>query len=173
MFDFLKDKSILLPIVEKTDILYTKFGILPNTITIFNSIIISNLILYGWMTNKYFFSFIFLMLRLILDGADGRISRKYKLGTRTGEIYDHISDSVFMGFIFFTFCYKSGFPIWYTLVITNTVIIICMILNFDNNLIFLSENIFGAGGSYDAYCTIMYIMAQCTIIFIDLYKNNF
>ena len=171
MTHFLKDKTLLLPIVEKTDILYTKCGILPNTITIFNSLIVSNIVLYGWMTNNYIFSFIFLMIRLILDGADGIIARKYKLGTQSGEVYDHISDSIFMGFIFFTFCYKLDLPIWCTLVISHLVMIVCMILNFNYDLIFLSEKIFGAGGSYDAYCTLLYILAQLCIISIDYYMK--
>jgi len=171
MTHFLKDKTLLLPIVEKTDILYTKFGILPNTITIFNSFIVSNIVLYGWMTNNYIFSFIFLMIRLILDGADGRIARKYKLGTQSGEVYDHISDSIFMGFIFFTFCYKLYLPIWCTLIVSHLVMIVCMIINFDDNLIFLSEKIFGAGGSYDAYCTLLYILAQIIIVSIDYFMK--
>jgi len=171
MTHFLKDKTLLLPIVEKSEILYTKFGILPNAITIFNSLVVSNMVLYGWMTNNYIFSFIFLMTRLILDGADGRIARKYKLGTQSGEVYDHISDSIFMGFIFFTFCYKLHLPIWCTLVISHLVMIVCMILNFDDNLIFLSEKIFGAGGSYDAYCTVLYILAQIIIVSIDYFMK--
>tara|TARA_B100001769_G_C22086512_1_gene585727 strand:- start:39 stop:554 length:516 start_codon:yes stop_codon:yes gene_type:complete len=171
MTHFLKDKTLLLPIVEKTDILYTKFGILPNTITIFNSLIVSNIVLYGWMTNNYIFSFIFLMIRLILDGADGIIARKYKLGTQSGEVYDHISDSIFMGFIFFTFCYKLCLPICCTLIISHLVMIVCMILNFNYDLIFLSEKIFGAGGSYDAYCTLLYILAQIIIVSIDYYMK--
>ena len=171
MTHLLKDKTLLLPIVEKCDILYTKFGIFPNAITIFNSLVVSNMVLYGWMTNNYVSSFIFLMIRLILDGTDGRIARKYKLGTHSGEVYDHISDSIFMGFIFFTFCYKLCLPIWCTLVVCHVVMIVCMILNFDDNLIFLSEKIFGAGGSYDAYCTLLYILAQLCIISIDYFMK--
>lgn len=111
------------------------------------------------------------MIRLILDGADGRIARKYKLGTQSGEVYDHISDSIFMGFIFFTFCYKLHLPIWCTVVISHLVMIVCMILNFNYDLIFLSEKIFGAGGSYDAYCTLLYILVQIIIVSIDYYMK--
>ena len=42
---YLTDRYLLLPIVEKTDFLYTKYKITPNAITIFNSLYISNMVL--------------------------------------------------------------------------------------------------------------------------------
>ena len=102
---YLTDKYILLPFVEKTDFLYTKYGITPNQITITNGLIITNFFLYYILNGNYSISSIFLFLRLLFDGSDGYIARKYKLYSKEGDIYDHISDSIFMGQLFMIFVY--------------------------------------------------------------------
>ena len=106
---YLTDKYILLPFVEKTDFLYTKYNITPNQITITNGLIITNFFLYFILNGNYCISSIFLFLRLLLDGSDGYIARKYKLYSKEGDIYDHISDSIFMGQLFMIFVYKLYF----------------------------------------------------------------
>ncbi len=170
MLDLLKDKNLLLPIVEKTDILYKKYKITPNAITLFNSLYVTNIILHQWIISNYYTSFLFLMIRLVLDGSDGYIARKYNLYSKEGEIYDHISDSIFLGYIYSTFAFKYGIPIEYVFLIGHTVMICSMIINYNKHLIFLSEKIFGGGGSYEAYCTLNYLMAHFTIMLIDIYS---
>lgn len=168
---YLTDKYILLPFVEKTDFLYTKYSITPNQITITNGLIITNFFLYFILNGNYCISSIFLFLRLLLDGSDGYIARKYKLYSKEGDIYDHISDSIFMGQLFMIFVYKLYFHIKYIFVIGNIIMIGSMIGNYDKNLYWLSEKIFGAGGNYDGYCSLNYIMAFFTIMFLDYYMQ--
>lgn len=167
MLELIKDKNLLLPIVKKSDILYTKYSIKPNTITLFNGLIVTNLLLYAWMSKKHLLSIFFLYSRLILDGVDGYIARNHNQYTKNGEIYDHISDSVFMGYIFMTFLYKLKYNIIEVFIVGDIVMILSMYSNFDDNAKIISKKILGAGGSYDAYCTLNYIMAQLTIILID------
>tara|TARA_Y100000768_G_C23937323_1_gene663215 strand:+ start:447 stop:959 length:513 start_codon:yes stop_codon:yes gene_type:complete len=168
MTTYLTDEYLLLPFVEKTDFLYTSYGLIPNIITLFNSLIVSNFILYFWIISNHILSTFFLFTRLILDGTDGYIARKYNLYSKEGDIYDHISDSVFLGYIFYIIFYKLYLPQEYLLVVSNSVIIISVILNYEKSLYFLGEKIFGSGGLYTGYCTLSYIIIQLFIIYIDL-----
>ena len=171
MHKYLTDRYSLLPIVEKTDFLYTKYNLTPNTITIFNSLIITNFLLYFWLSSQCLMSSLFLFGRLILDGVDGNIARKYKLYTKNGEIYDHMSDSIFLGYIFFVFTYKLQLQIEIIVLLSYTIMILSMLINFEHKLQIVAKKILGAGGSYDGYCTLNYFLAHLIIILID-YHNN-
>jgi phosphatidylglycerophosphate synthase len=164
---YLTDRYLLLPIVEKTDFLYTKYKITPNAITIFNSLYISNMVLYNWMVSNYFLSSIFLFIRLLLDGVDGYIARKYNLLTKEGEMYDHGGDSIFIGYTCMTMLYKLHFTGATMFIAGNTAMVTCMIINFNVGLQYLAIKIFGAGGNYDSYCSLMAFMTQAFIMLID------
>ena len=164
----LNDSNLLLPIVEKTTILYTKYNIKPNTITLFNGFIISNFIIYCWINCQYLLSTLFLFIRLILDGADGMIARKYNLQSKKGEIYDHVGDSIFIGYILITLCHKLHIDPIFTYLASHTVMLLCLIINFEEKLTWLGEKVFGAGGNYSSYCTIHYLLLQLTILAIDM-----
>ena len=68
--NYLKDEYLLKPLVKKTDILYTVFGMKPNTITLINAFVVTGFLFYYWYIDNFFYSFIFLFLRNLLDGAD-------------------------------------------------------------------------------------------------------
>ena len=93
------DKIILYPLINKSDFLYKEYNLLPNDITLINNLIVTPLTLYFLYKKKLKLSFVFLYMRAYLDGVDGYIARKYKKGTKLGEIYDHVSDSIYSGFI--------------------------------------------------------------------------
>jgi phosphatidylglycerophosphate synthase len=156
MIHLLKDKYLLLPFVEKTDFLYTIFGLTPNLITIFNGLVISSFLLYYWILDQFWISFFLLFIRNILDGVDGYIARKYKLVSKNGEIYDHICDSIFIGFSAMILLIKLEYSFAISSFLGQSIIIISMIINFSDNLFWIAENIVGAGGGYDSYCSLIY-----------------
>jgi phosphatidylglycerophosphate synthase len=167
MSKYLTDRYLLLPIVEKTDFLYTKYKITPNTITIFNNLCISNMILYQWMTYNYFLSSIFLFIRLLLDGADGHIARKYNLCSTKGEVYDHGGDSIFIGYSCMMILYKLNLTGPVMFIVGNTTMIVCIIINFDKRLQYLAIQLLGAGGNYDTYCGLSIFAIQSFIILVE------
>lgn len=71
----LTDKVLLLPIVKKTLFLYDIFGIKPNTITLFNTFVVSSSIFYFTSNNNIVLSYVLCFLRCVLDGSDGYIAR--------------------------------------------------------------------------------------------------
>ena len=170
--EYLKDKYILLPFVKKTDFLYTKLGITPNTITLFNAYIISSLIFYYWYKDNFFYSLILLFLRNLLDGSDGYIARKYKLYSKVGDIYDHMSDCVFIGLYFNLSLYKVNVPYIYIIPICNIIIMTNMVLQFSGNFDWVSKSMVGAGGSYESYCTFYYLLGHFLLYIIWSFNIN-
>ena len=120
-----------------------------------------------WINKSYFNAFIFLYLRNIFDGLDGYIARKYKLVSRVGDIYDHVSDSLFIGQCFMIFFYKLNFNFVTILSIGNLSTILCLISNFENKFTFIKDKIIGYGGRSDAYCTLCYICVHFLFYLID------
>lgn len=124
------DRALLLPIVEQTNFLYTKHGITPNQITVFNGIVISTAFLYSMYAENLFAMLFFMFIRSVLDGADGYIARKNDLTSPHGDILDHVFDTAIMnaGFVFILARYMS-LPwalIWGQLQITG-----CTVIQFD------------------------------------------
>lgn len=167
MFKLLKDKYLLLPFVEQTDFIYTYFKITPNSITIINALLVSPLLIYFWIQSKFLISFTLLFLRNILDGVDGYIARKYKLISRNGEIYDHISDSIFIGFSSMIFLNKINYDFAICCLIGQIIIVIAMIINFSDNLFWIAENTVGAGGNYNGYCSLFYYTFHILLIILS------
>ena len=151
----MSDNIILYPIIKKSDFLYTECDLCPNDITIINNVIITPLLLYFLYKNKFKLSFIFLYLRAVLDGVDGYIARKYKKYSKLGEIYDHVSDSIYSGFITLYCLSKISKNNGVNNSISYIVSIVIMMINFDKRLKFLGENIMGAGGSENTYSTLI------------------
>lgn len=151
----MKDSVILYPIVNKSGFLYEKYKLTPNNITLLNNLFITPLTLYFLYENKFKLSFIFLYLRSIFDGVDGYIARKYKKYSQLGEIYDHVSDSIYIGFIIL-FCLNK---INKKQSINNTfsfiIAIFSMIINFDDKYKKIGEKLLGSGGGYETYSTLI------------------
>jgi len=151
----MSDNLILYPIIKKSDFLHTEMKLSPNEITLINNLIISPILLYFLYSNNTKISFILLYLRSYLDGVDGYIARKYNKGSKLGEIYDHVSDSIYSGFITL-YCLNqisSHHKINYS--ISYVVSIIIMMINFDKKLKYIGEKIMGAGGKENTYSTLI------------------
>ena len=170
--NYLKDEYLLKPLVKKTDVLYTVFGMTPNMITLINAFIVTGCLFYYWYIDNFIYSFIFLYLRNILDGADGYIARKYKLYSKVGDIYDHMSDCVFIGLYFHLTLNKMNLPEIYLIPICNTVIASTMVLQFSGDYDWISKNTVGAGGNYNSYCTLYYLLGHSILYFTNYYKFN-
>ena len=167
MFEYFKDRYLLDPFYKKLDFLHTKLGLTPNNITLINATLITNYVIIYWLNKKYFLAFIFLYLRNIFDGLDGYIARKYKLTSRVGDIYDHVSDSIFIGLTLMVLMFKLKFSILQMLCSGNLITMICIISNFEDKLNFIRNKIIGYGGSSDAYCTLTYLLTHFILYFID------
>lgn len=166
MINLLSDRYLLLPIVKKSDFIYTLFNLTPNMITILNGLIVTSFLLYYLIINKFIFSFPLLFLRNILDGIDGYLARKYNLVSKKGEIYDHISDSVFIGFSAMILLIKTGYSLESTFFIGQSIIILSMVVNFSENLFWIAQYSVGAGGNYDGYCSLFYYIYHLVIMAI-------
>ena len=84
----LSDKHFLLPVLSKSDFVFTKFKIPPNFITFLT-----------YITDKYYLKhkkLYFLLLRVYLDALDGYIARKYDKASRLGNLLDHGNDAIFL-----------------------------------------------------------------------------
>ena len=167
MMEYLKDKYLLDPFYKKLEFLHTKIGLSPNNITLINATIITNNVIRYWLNKNYIYAFLFLYLRNIFDGLDGYIARKYKLVSRVGDIYDHVSDSIFIGLTVMIFMYKLNFLTHQIYCTGNFAIILCLVSNFENKFIFIRNKIIGYGGSSDAYCTVTYLLTHFILYTID------
>ena len=163
MIELLKDKVLLEPFVNRTSFLHTKLHITPNEITLFNNLVITPCLLYCWFTSNYAVGLVFLLLRLLFDGIDGFLARKYKLSSMEGEIYDHAGDSVFIGFVFMAILYKMDVSIPLVVVCGMIAMVVATMFNFDASLQQISKATLGAGGSYDAYCTVSYLAVHALL----------
>lgn len=124
------DRAILLPIIEQTNFLYTKHGLTPNQITIFNGTVVSTALLYSVYAENLFAMMFFMFIRNILDGADGYIARKHDLTSLHGDIFDHVFDTATMnaGVVFVLSRYMS---LPWSLIWGHFQIVGCTIIQFD------------------------------------------
>lgn len=154
----MKDNIILYPIIYKSDFLHTKYKLTPNDITLLNNLIITPLTLYFLYENKLKLSLIFLYLRSIFDGIDGYIARKYKKYSQLGEVYDHVSDSIYTGFIILFCLNKVNKKTSINNSISFIIAILSMIINFNQEYKQVGKKIFGAEGNTNTFSTIINIL---------------
>lgn len=152
----MRDSIILYPLVYRSDMLYTKYNITPNMITLTNNLIVTPIALIYLELNNIYMTFIFLYLRCLLDSIDGYIARKYKLITILGEIYDHVSDSIYAGYITHYSLNKMGF--FYSSSISFIFAIFTVIVNFNPTFKFIGERIMGSGGNENTYSTLINLL---------------
>lgn len=90
---------VLAPIAHET------LGLTPNTITTVSNIfgILSIIFLYK---NNYINFFIFSLIRQVLDALDGYVARKYKIFSKWGDTYDHVSDVIVYTLVILVFISK-------------------------------------------------------------------
>lgn len=149
------DNIILYPFIKKADFLYTDLDLTPNDITLINNIVITPMLIYFLYKDKFKLSFFFIYIRALLDGVDGYIARKYKKYSKLGEIYDHVSDSIYLGFITLYCLSKINSNKEINNSISYIISIISMIINFDEKFKYVGEKIMGAGGYENTFSTII------------------
>ena len=63
-------------------------------------------------------------------------------------------------------------PEIYLIPICNTVIASTMVLQFSGDYDWVSKSTVGAGGSYNSYCTLYYLLGHSILYFINYYNFN-
>ena len=168
--DILKDKYCLLPIVRLTLGLHY-LGIEPNTISLINGFIVTPLMLYFGLSEKFIPSLLLCYLRCVLDGTDGLMAREFKKTSQLGMIYDHGFDNlglfiniiiIYINLVRLGIDYKLS-PLFIYLLFS---IIFYMTFTSDSVLYKLAYSVLGIGGSYDSYSTltILLVCFICTFL---------
>lgn len=93
--------NILVDIAEHKSESYKKMGFTPNTLTTF-SLILCILAIFSILGNCYYMGAILYFISYYYDCADGHYARKYKMTSKFGDYYDHISDVIKGILIFIT-----------------------------------------------------------------------
>ena len=146
----MSDGQCIYPFVKRSDIIWTKFQISPNSITLFNNMVISPILLTYLYHDYYLVTLLLVWIRAYFDSLDGYIARKYNKTSKEGEIYDHFSDSLFSGTLTNILMSKVAilepwsFPTGY---IMSMFAILC---NYDDRF-YLISNIAGAGGNEEGF----------------------
>jgi len=146
----MSDGQCIYPFVKRSDIIWTKFQISPNSITLFNNMVISPILLTYLYHDYYLATLLLVWIRAYFDSLDGYIARKYNKTSKEGAIYDHFSDSLFSGTLTNILMSKVAilepwsFPTGY---IMSMFAILC---NYDDRF-YLISNIAGAGGNEEGF----------------------
>lgn len=99
MFEPWADNNIFFPIAQKLiDPLYS-LGLTPNMVTVLSTIF-TFLSIYFLHQEKRLHAFLAYLFGYILDCVDGRMARKYSMGSDIGMALDCVSDNVSNGFLF-------------------------------------------------------------------------
>ena len=85
---------ILIRLAEYLNPIFKKMNFTPNHLTTI-AVIFEALSLYTFYHNKYFLAALFLLIQYFFDCCDGSYARTYKMETKFGDLYDHISDWIF------------------------------------------------------------------------------
>lgn len=146
----MSDKITVYPIVNKSDWVYTKFNINPNTITLFNNLMITPFMMYCLYYNYFLMSLGLVWLRAYLDGLDGYIARKFNKCSKIGEIYDHFSDCLYIGFMTTMLMSKVSLLQPYAFMIGYFNSVVSVVCDYDSNYEWIAK-FAGAGGNEDGY----------------------
>lgn len=92
----------------------------PNVITTIN-LLPSTLSLYFLYSDNYFWFYIFLFVRLILDCLDGHVARKYNKVTEFGNEYDKNTDLIFYMILIIILASKSKLNLILILLLVITI----------------------------------------------------
>ena len=156
------DATLVYPLVKKSDLVHTTYGILPNTITVFNLFIITPLslcfalsvnttLLYG------LFALILTNVRVYLDCLDGYIARKYDKCSPEGVIYDHVGDAVLIGYEI-QILFSPWIPPSVLTPLSYIIILFVIATHFDTSVKKYTDVLhraFGSNGQEDSYCTLV------------------
>lgn len=98
--------NIIIDIVDDTSDFYKKLGFTPNGLTTL-SLLLGLLSSYLFYKNHNYIASILFFLAYFYDCADGHFARKYKMTSKFGDIYDHISDVIKMLVLLYVMYLKS------------------------------------------------------------------
>jgi len=146
----LSDKYIVYPLVKQSDWVYTNCNIKPNTITLFNNVVITPIMLYYLYYDYFMISVALVWFRAYLDGLDGYIARKFKECSELGNIYDHFSDSLYTGFLTNILMSKIHMLQPYAAPIGYVNAMFAIVCDFDDNFDWVAK-IAGVGGNEEGY----------------------
>ena len=108
---------------------FKKIGFTPNIITSIGKLfaIIS---LYGLYKENFLVFILFSIIRYIFDCIDGEMARKYNMISEFGDIYEHISDNIYLGLIIIILYMKCKSKNYLFLTLVLLAICVGFILNW-------------------------------------------
>ena len=147
----MSDKLIIYSFIKKSDYVFTKLKIEPNTITFFNNLIITPFLLYELYCNYYLVSILFIWIRAYLDALDGYIARKYNKCSKEGDIYDHCCDSLFVGALTTVLMNKINYLKPYSIPFGYISSVCAIVCDYDKRFYWITYTFTGAGGNENGY----------------------
>lgn len=103
---------------------YKKIGLTPNGLTTI-SLILALTGIYNFYKDEYFLGALFFFIGYYFDCADGKMARKYKMFSKYGDLYDHYSDLIKIGLLYYTFYKKSTKKFKLILIISIFLLLLC------------------------------------------------
>ena len=100
-------------------------GFTPNGLTTLG--LISSIMFFVYFNkSNLLLTLVFLVLRWYFDYADGMLARKYKLTSKFGDYYDHITDWIFYFGLIYTIYIKSNMKSIHILILLTSTILFGM-----------------------------------------------
>ena len=154
----MSDKVLIYPFVKKSDAIHTKYNIHPNSVTLFNNLVVTPILFYYLYYDYYLLTIAFVWIRSYLDGLDGYIARKFDKCSKEGEVYDHFSDCLYSGTMTTTLMSKVAFLQPYSISTGYMMSVVCIVCDYDKRFYFIAE-FAGAGGNEDGYSFLLPFVA--------------
>ena len=154
----MSDKVLIYPFVNKSDAVHTKYNINPNSVTLFNNLVVTPILFYYLYYDYYLLTIAFVWIRSYFDGLDGYIARKFDKCSKEGEIYDHFSDCLYSGTMTTTLMSKMVFLQPYSISTGYAMSVVCIVCDYDKRFYFIAE-FAGAGGNEDGYSFLLPFVA--------------
>ena len=146
----MSDRLTVYSLVKKSDWIYTKCKIEPNTITLFNNLVVTPCMLYNLYYDGYICSLFLVWFRAYLDGLDGYIARKFNKCSKIGEIYDHFSDCLYTGALATMLMSKVLCLQPYSAMVGYAASVTAVVCDYDERYHWIAK-FAGAGGNEDGY----------------------
>ncbi len=98
---------LIYKLFQYTNTILREYGFTPNLITTI-SFMFGLLSIYFYINEQYFTSAIIFFISYIFDCIDGNFARQYKMVTKLGDWYDHLTDYIIIFGIFSVIYYNSN-----------------------------------------------------------------
>ena len=146
----MSDKVTVYSLVKQSDFIHTTLNISPNSITLFNNLVVSPILFYYLYYDYYLLTLAYVWIRAYFDGLDGYIARKYDKCSKEGEIYDHFSDCLYAGFMTTSLMNKVVMFYPYSIPMGYIMSVFSIVCDYDKRFLWISE-LAGAGGNEDGF----------------------